>query len=110
MVFMYGNSSLISMPDWPHRSNLNLLGATEIAFGHGHRGDALAVADGVRQVLIEMIGQSWFMIARSICDGAPFMAVNQPLSPGRKMRQVGQGRMYVLTGPGPVWRSTRCRV
>ena len=31
---------------------------------------------------------------------AVHVKVNQPLSLGRKMRQVGQGRMHVLTGPG----------
>ena len=68
----------------------------------GHRGDALAVADGVRQVLIEMIGQSWFMIEEiNLRRRTIHVQVNQPLSLGRKMRQVGQGRMHVLTGPGP---------
>ena len=68
----------------------------------GHRGDTLAVADGVRQVLIEMIGQSWFMIEEiNLRRRTIHVQVNQPLSLGRKMRQVGQGRMHVLTGPGP---------
>ena len=67
----------------------------------GHRGDALAVADGVRQVLIEMISQSWFMIEKiNLRRRTIHVQVNQPLSLGRKMRQVGQGRMHVFTGPG----------
>ena len=67
----------------------------------GHRGDALAVADGVRQVLIEMISQSWFMIEKiNLRRRTIHVQVNQSLSLGRKMRQVGQGRMHALTGPG----------
>ena len=62
----------------------------------GHRGDALAVADGVRQVLVKMIRQARLVIEEIDLRRSPVhVQVNQPLGLGRKVRQAGQRRMHV---------------
>ena len=66
----------------------------EFGLATGHRGDALTLAHGIRQILAELRVQ-----ARLVVEGvelrrpAVHVQVNQPFGARRKVRESGQGRL-----------------
>ena len=66
----------------------------------GHRGDALAIANALRQILVEKLRQPRLVIPQVELRGCPVhVQVDEALRFGRKVRQPGQGSMR-LAGLG----------